>query len=89
MKKNDPLIIVLATLLTASLIFVTWAEIGISTWIVSHSGVEDLMKKDGEEMLLFLKDGFWFLGRGLLLAEAVFGGTLLWVLWGRLYRSPK
>ncbi len=89
MKKNDPLIIVLATLLTASLIFVTWAQIGISTWIVGHSGVEDLMLKDGEHTLFFLKDGFWFLGRGLLLVEAVFGGTLLWLLWVRLYRPPK
>jgi len=75
----------LTALLIASLVFVSWAEIAVSTWIVGHSGVEDLMARDGKQALLFLKDSFWFLGRGLLLAEVVVGGILLWMLWSRHY----
>ena len=86
MKKDIP-IMLLATLAVVALVFVTWTAVAFSTWIVGHSGVEDLLARDGKQMLLFLKDSFWFLGRGLLLAEVVVGIMFLWLLWRRISRD--
>ena len=79
----------LATLLIAALIFVTWADVAISTWIVGHSGVEDMMKRDGKETDLFLTDAFFHLSSGIYLAEIVAGGILLWLLWRRLHGGAR
>jgi hypothetical protein len=85
-KDIDILIMSLATLAIASLVSVTWAAIDFSNWIVGHSGVEDLLKRDGKHTLVFFKDLFWFLGGGLLLAEIIAGVIFLWLLWRRIYR---
>jgi hypothetical protein len=77
----------LATLAVVSLVFVTWATVAFSTWIVGRSGVEDLLARDGKHTWLFLKDSFWYLGRGLLLAEIIAGTVFLWLLWRRIYPS--
>lgn len=77
---------VIATLLLFALLFITWAEIAVSSWIVGRSGVEDLMQRDGKQTLLFFKDTFFHLGSGILLAELALGGTLLCLLWHRLFR---
>ncbi|MEI7731722.1 MAG: hypothetical protein WCO56_19275 [Verrucomicrobiota bacterium] len=87
--KKEATIMLLGGLLIASLMFVTWAEVGISTWIVGHSGVEDLMEKDGKHTLLFLKDAFFHLSSGIYLAEIVAGSILLWLLWRRFYGEPR
>jgi hypothetical protein len=84
--EKDILIMSLATLAIVSLVFVTWAVIGFSNWIVGHSGVEDMLNRDGKHTLVFLKDSFWFLGRGLLLAEIIVGMVFLGLLWRRIYR---
>jgi hypothetical protein len=84
--KKDITIMFLAMLAIASLVFVSWVAVAFSTWIVGHSGVEDLLARDGKHTLLFLKDAFWFLGRGLLLAEIIAGIVLLWLLWRRVCR---
>jgi hypothetical protein len=76
----------LATLAVVALVFVSWAAVAFSTWIVGHSGVEDLLAHDGKSTLLFLKDAFWFLGRGLLLAEIVAGIVFLRLLWQKIFR---
>ena len=87
--NKDGLILLLVTIMIGALLFVTWADVAISTWIVGHSGVEDMMKRDGKETALFLKDAFFHLKPGIYLAEIVPGGTLLWLLWRRLCGGSK
>ena len=87
--KKDIILMFLATLAVVALVFVTWAAIGFSIWIVGHSGVEDLLARDGKHTLLFLKDTFWSLGRGLLLAEIIGGIVFLWLLWQKIYRAGQ
>ena len=82
--KKDITIMLLATLAVVSLVFVTWTAVALSTWIVGHSGVEDLLEQDGKHTLLFLKDAFWFLGWKLLLAEIIAGIAFLWILWQKI-----
>ena len=84
--KKDSIIMTLTALLIVALLLVTWAEIAVSSWIVGHSGVEDLMHQDRKETLLFLKDAFFHYGSEIFLLELGVGVTLLWLLYRKLSR---
>ena len=61
MKKKHS-IMLLATFICGALVFVTWTKIALSRWIVGHSGVGDMMEREGKHTELFFLDVFFTWG---------------------------
>ena len=78
----------LATLATGSLIFVSWALMRVSAWIVFHDEVSAQMDREGAMFEHYLAEVFLQAGF-LITLEVICGAIFLGLLWYALYHAPR
>jgi hypothetical protein len=78
----------LATLAINSLIFVSWAMMRVSAWVVYHDEVWAQMDREGAMFEHYLAEAF-LQADFLITLEVICGAGFLGLLWYVLYYEPR